>query len=167
MDGAQRSFVEKVKSGQDYAALHIHAHHALAGILKDQDFIRMTAESAVESGVSSAFYPHGLGHMIGLQVHDVGGFQKDETGGTIAKPAGHPYLRLTRTLEPRMVTTIEPGIYFIDVLLAEIRNKPQSKDINWDKVDKFRRYGGIRIEDDVVCTDGAAENLTRDAFAAI
>jgi Xaa-Pro dipeptidase len=167
VDVAQRSFVEKVKTGQDYAALHIHAHHALAGILKDQGFIRMSAESAVESGVSSAFYPHGLGHMIGLQVHDVGGFQKDETGGTIAKPPGHPYLRLTRTLEPRMVTTIEPGIYFIDMLLAEIKNKPQSKDINWDKVDKFRRYGGIRIEDDVVCTEGAPENLTRDAFAAI
>jgi Xaa-Pro dipeptidase len=166
VDAAQRSFVEKVKTGQDYAALHIHAHHALAGILKEQDFIRMSAESAVESGVSSAFYPHGLGHMIGLQVHDVGGFQKDETGGTIAKPPGHPYLRLTRTLEPRMVTTIEPGIYFIDMLLAEIKNKPQSKDINWDKVDKFRRYGGIRIEDDVVCTEGAPENLTRDAFAA-
>jgi Xaa-Pro dipeptidase len=167
VDVAQRSFVEKVKTGQDYATLHIHAHHALAGILKDQDFIRMSAEGAVESGVSSAFYPHGLGHMIGLQVHDVGGFQKDETGGTIAKPPGHPYLRLTRTLEPRMVTTIEPGIYFIDMLLAEIKNTPQSKDINWDKVDKFRRYGGIRIEDDVVCTEGAPENLTRDAFAAI
>ena len=167
VDVAQRSFVEKVKTGQDYAALHIHAHHALAGILKDQDFIRMSAESAVESGVSSAFYPHGLGHMIGLQVHDVGGFQKDESGGSIAKPPGHPYLRLTRTLEPRMVTTIEPGIYFIDMLLAEIKNKPQAKDINWDKVDKFRRYGGIRIEDDVVCTEGAPENLTRDAFAAI
>jgi Xaa-Pro dipeptidase len=167
VDAAQVSFVEKVKTGQDYAALHIHAHHALAGILKDQDFIRMSAESAVESGVSSAFYPHGLGHMIGLQVHDVGGFQKDETGGSIAKPPGHPYLRLTRTLEPRMVTTIEPGIYFIDMLLAEIRSKPQSKDVNWDKVDKFRRYGGIRIEDDVVCTEGAPENLTRDAFAAI
>jgi Xaa-Pro dipeptidase len=166
VDQAQRSFVEKVRPGQDYAALHIHAHHALAGILKDQAFIRMSAESAVESGVSSVFYPHGLGHMIGLQVHDVGGFQKDESGGTIAKPAGHPYLRFTRTMEPRMVTTIEPGIYFIDMLLAEIRNKPQSKDINWGKVERFRRYGGIRIEDDVVCTTGAPENLTREAFAA-
>lgn len=167
VDCAQRSFVEKVRKGQDYAALHIHAHHTLGGILKDQDFIRMTPESAVESGVSTAFFPHGLGHMIGLQVHDVGGFQNDDSGGTIPHPAGHPYLRLTRTLEPRMVTTIEPGIYFIDILMAELKKKPQSKDINWNKVDKFRRYGGIRIEDDVVCTEGAPENLTRDAFAAI
>jgi Xaa-Pro dipeptidase len=166
VDKAQRSFVEKVKKGQDYAALHIHAHHALASILREQNFIRLSAEAAVETGVSSAFFPHGLGHMLGLQVHDVGGFQKDDSGGTIAKPPGHPYLRFTRTLEPRMVTTIEPGIYFIDMLLAELKNKPQSKDINWDKVDKFRRYGGIRIEDDVVCTERAPENLTRDAFAA-
>ncbi len=167
VDSAQRGFVEKVRKGQDYAALHIHAHHVLAGILHAQGFIRMSAESAVETGVSGVFFPHGLGHFLGLQVHDVGGFQKDDSGGTIAKPPGHPYLRLTRTLEPRMVTTIEPGIYFIDMLLAELKNNPQSKDINWDKVDKFRRYGGIRIEDDVVCTDGAPENLTRDAFMGI
>jgi Xaa-Pro dipeptidase len=126
----------------------------------------MSPESAVETGVSTAFFPHGLGHPIGLQVHDVAGFQKDDSGGTIPRPASHPYLRFTRTLEARMVVTIEPGIYFIDLLLAKLKEKPQSKDINWNKVDKFRRYGGIRIEDDIVCTSGEPENLTRDAFAA-
>jgi len=65
------------------------------------------------------------------------------------------------------VVTIEPGLYFIDMLLAELRSKPEAKDIDWAKVDAFRQYGGIRIEDDVVCTDGAPENLTRDAFALI
>ena len=69
-------------------------------------------------------------------------------------------------VEPGMVTTIEPGIYFIDMLLAELRKKPVAKDVNWDKVDAFRKYGGIRIEDDVVCTNGEPENLTREAFAA-
>ena len=166
VDAAQRGFVARVKKGQSYPELHIHAHHALAGILREQDFIRLSPESAVETGVSSIFFPHGLGHMLGLQVHDVAGFQKDENGGTIPRPPGQPYLRFTRTLEPRMVTTIEPGIYFIDLLLAELKNKPQARDVNWDKVDAFRRFGGIRIEDDVVCTDGAPENLTRDAFAA-
>lgn len=167
LDAAQRGFVDKVRCGQNYPDLHIHAHHVLAGILKDQDFIGLSPESAVETGVSRVFFPHGLGHFLGLQVHDVGGFQKDDSGGTIAKPDGHPYLRLTRMLQPRMVVTIEPGIYFIDMLLAELKNGAHSKDINWDKVDKFRRYGGIRIEDDVACTDDAPENLTRDAFAAI
>ena len=165
VDGAQRGFADKVRGGQSYPALHIHAHHVLAGILKDHGFIRGSAEGAVESGVSSAFFPHGLGHPIGLQVHDVAGFQKDESGGTLPKPPGHPYLRFTRTLEPGMVVTIEPGIYFIDMLLAELKSRPAARDVDWDKVDRFRRYGGIRIEDDVVCTDGAPENLTRDAFA--
>jgi len=165
VDAAQRGFVEKVTKGQNYADLHVHAHHVLAGILREHDFVRMSAESAVESGVSTTFFPHGLGHMIGLQVHDIGGFQKDESGGTLPKPAGHPYLRFTRTLQPGMVVTIEPGLYFIDMLLAELKKAPHANDVNWDKVERFRRYGGIRIEDDVVCTGGAPENLTRDAFA--
>ena len=165
VDAAQQGFVAKVRAGQSYPELHIHAHHVLAGVLREHGFIRMSAESAVESGVSSAFFPHGLGHPIGLQVHDVAGFQQSERGGTIARPDGHPYLRMTRALEPGMVVTIEPGLYFIDMLLAELRDKPFAADIDWAKVDAFRQYGGIRIEDDVVCTDGAPENLTRDAFA--
>jgi Xaa-Pro dipeptidase len=166
VDDAQLGFCAKVKKGQSYPDLHVHAHHVLAEILRKHGFIRMSAESAVESGVSSTFFPHGLGHGIGLQVHDVAGFQESERGGTIPKPPGHPYLRLTRKLEPGMVTTIEPGLYFIDMLLAELKKKPVAKDVNWEKVDAFRKYGGIRIEDDVVCTTGTPENLTRDAFAA-
>ncbi|HJU39454.1 MAG TPA: Xaa-Pro dipeptidase [Tahibacter sp.] len=166
VDAVQRGLCDKVRKGQNYPELHLHAHHALAGVLREHGFIRMSPESAVESGVSSTFFPHGLGHFIGLQVHDVGGFQRDETGGTIAKPAGHPYLRLTRTIDAGHVMTIEPGLYFIDMLLAELKARPVARDVDWDKVDAFRKYGGIRIEDDVACTDGAPENLTRDAFAA-
>ncbi|HEY1589581.1 MAG TPA: Xaa-Pro dipeptidase [Rhodanobacter sp.] len=165
VDAAQQGFVAKVRAGQSYPELHIHAHHVLAGVLREHGFIRMSAESAVESGVTSTFFPHGLGHPIGLQVHDVAGFQQNEHGGSIARPAGHPYLRMTRVLEPGMVVTIEPGLYFIDMLLEELKATPQAADIDWSKVDAFRQYGGIRIEDDVVCTDGAPENLTRDAFA--
>jgi len=167
VDAAQRGFVARVRAWQSYPELHIHAHHVLAGVLREHGFIRMSAESAVESGVSSAFFPHGLGHPIGLQVHDVAGFQQNERGGSIARPDRHPYLRMTRVLEPNMVVTIEPGLYFIDMLLAELRDKPVSKEIAWDRVEAFRQYGGIRIEDDVVCTDDAPENLTRDAFAAM
>jgi Xaa-Pro dipeptidase len=97
----------------------------------------------------------------------VAGFQRDEHGGTIGRPDGHPYLRMTRVLEPGMVVTIEPGLYFIDMLLEELRSKSVASDINWDKVDAFRKFGGIRIEDDVVCTNDVPENLTRDAFALL
>ena len=167
VDGAQQGFAGRVRAGQSYPELHIHAHHVLAGILKDHGFVRMSAESAVESGVSSVFFPHGLGHPIGLQVHDVAGFQASEAGGTIARPPGHPYLRMTRALEPGMVVTIEPGLYFIDLLLADLRNKPHARDVDWTRVEAFRPYGGIRIEDDVACTEGEPENLTREAFATL
>ena len=167
MHAAQQGFVAKVHAGQSYAELHLHAHHVLAGVLHEHGFIRMSAESAVESGVTRAFFPHGLGHSIGLQVHDVGGFAKNDRGDSAPRPDGHPFLRMTRTLDPNMVVTIEPGLYFIEMLLAELHDKPVAKDIAWDKVEAFKPYGGIRIEDDVLCTDGAPENLTREAFAAL
>ena len=165
VEAAQLSFAAKVRAGQSYPELHIHAHHVLAGVLREHGFIRMEPETAVETGVTAAFFPHGLGHPIGLQVHDVAGFQQGERGGSIPRPAGHPYLRMTRTLEPGMVVTIEPGLYFIDMLLAELRERPVAKDIDWERIELFKPYGGIRIEDDVACTGGEPENLTRDAFA--
>ncbi|MGH8190253.1 MAG: Xaa-Pro dipeptidase [Rhodanobacteraceae bacterium] len=166
VENAQLGFCAKVRAGQSYPELHVHAHHVLMQVLHDLGFITCSAEAAVASGISSTFFPHGLGHSIGLQVHDVAGFARDEAGGTIAKPEGHPYLRLTRSLEPGMVVTIEPGLYFIDMLLAELKSKPAAKDVVWAKVNSFKKYGGIRIEDDVVCTTGEPVNLTREAFAA-
>jgi Xaa-Pro dipeptidase len=119
----------------------------------------------VSSGVTAVFFPHGLGHPLGLQVHDVAGFQRDECGGTIPRPHGHPYLRMTRVLEAGMVVTIEPGLYFIDMLLQPLRSSAMAREIDWAAVDAMRPYGGIRIEDDVLVTHAAPENLTRDAFA--
>lgn len=166
VDRAQQRMCDAVRAGFDYKQLHLDAHVALAGVLRDFGVIRMSPESAVASGVSATFFPHGIGHGIGLQVHDVAGFHASDAGGVIAKPDGHPYLRLTRVLEPGMVVTIEPGIYFIDMLLAQLKAGPHAGEVDWERVDTFRPFGGIRIEDDVVCTDGVPENLTRDAFAA-
>ena len=126
----------------------------------------MDPGTMLETGVTSTFFPHGLGHPIGLQVHDVAGFMASDAGGTIPKPEGHPFLRMTRTLEPGMVVTIEPGIYFIDMLLAKLKSGPHAAAVNWDAVDHLRKFGGVRIEDEVHCTEGAPENLTREAFAA-
>lgn len=165
VDAVQQRLCGKVRAGKDYAQLHIQAHHLLAQVLVDHDFVRMTAEEAVSSGVSSVFFPHGLGHPIGLQVHDVAGFAADEQGTMIDAPDGHPFLRMTRTLAPGMVVTIEPGLYFVDLLLAELREKPESARVNWNKIAEFRKFGGIRIEDNVVCTADEPENLTRAAFA--
>ena len=102
-------------------------------------------------------------------MHDVAGLAADDSGeAEIPRPEGHPYLRLTRRLEPGFVVTIEPGIYFIDLLLEEARRTAAGRHIQWDVVRRLQPYGGIRIEDDVVCTEGdVPQNLTRDAFAAI
>jgi Xaa-Pro dipeptidase len=165
VDAAQQAMCAQVRAGTDYRQLHQDAHLALAGILSDFGIITVAPDVAVETGVSAAFFPHGLGHGIGLQVHDVGGFAASDRGGTIDKPPGHPYLRLTRVLEPGMVVTIEPGLYFIDMLLEQLREKGLGPSVDWNRVDAFRPFGGIRIEDDVACTDGEPLNLTREGFA--
>jgi Xaa-Pro dipeptidase len=165
VDAAQLKMCDQVRAGVDYKQIHIDAHFALAGVLKDFGVINVSPEAAVATGVSSAFFPHGIGHGIGLQVHDVAGFAASDEGGTIAKPDGHPYLRLTRVLEPGMVVTIEPGLYFIDMLLDEVKKNGHGDSVDWARVEAFKPFGGIRIEDDVACTDVAPVNLTRDGFA--
>ncbi|MFC5579244.1 Xaa-Pro dipeptidase [Lysobacter niabensis] len=166
VDNAQQKMCAQVRAGFDYKQLHLDAHLSLARILQEFRLINVSPEVAVETGVSSAFFPHGIGHGIGLQVHDVAGFAESDRGGTIPKPAGHPYLRLTRKLEAGMAVTIEPGIYFIDMLLEELKDKGLGPSVNWDRVSAFKPFGGIRIEDDVVCTDSEPLNLTREQFSA-
>ncbi len=166
VDQAQQAMCAQVRAGFDYKQLHLDAHLSLARILHEFRLVNVAPEVAVETGVSSAFFPHGIGHGIGLQVHDVAGFAESDRGGTIAKPAGHPFLRLTRVLEPGMAVTIEPGLYFIDMLLEELKDKGLGPSVNWDRVAAFKPFGGIRIEDDVVCTEGDPINLTREQFAA-
>ena len=166
VDAAQQKMCAAVRAGVDYKQLHVDAHLALMGILKDFGVITGSPEAALASGVSAAFFPHGIGHLIGAQVHDVAGFAASDRGGRIERPAGHPYLRMTRVLEPGMVVTIEPGLYFIDMLLDEVKQAGNAASVNWERVDFFRPYGGIRIEDEVLCTGGDADNLTRPVFAA-
>jgi Xaa-Pro dipeptidase len=117
--------------------------------------------------VTRTFLPHGIGHLLGLEVHDVGGFMRSAEGGEIAKPEGHPYLRLTRVLEPGFVVTMEPGIYFIPQLLGSARSDARGQHINWPRVEALAHFGGIRIEDDLAVTEHGCENLTRDAFSAV
>jgi Xaa-Pro dipeptidase len=129
--------------------------------------ITLEPEQALASGVTAAFLPHGLGHLLGVQVHDVGGFRPAADAEPIPRPPGHPALRLTRRLEPGMVVTVEPGIYFIDSLLAQLRAGPHGRTVNWPLVERLSAYGGIRIEDNVVVTASGHDNLTRTAFADV
>jgi Xaa-Pro dipeptidase len=166
VDHEQRDLASKVRAGTDYRQLHLEAHLRLGSVLKSLEIVDMDPGSMLETGVSSTFFPHGLGHPIGLQVHDVAGFS-DVDGNLIPRPPGHAFLRMTRTLAPGMVVTIEPGIYFIPTLLAKLKAGPQAKSVDWKKVEHLAKFGGVRIEDEVHCTEGAPENLTRDAFAEL
>ena len=167
MDQMQQSLCASVRPGVDWRDVHLSSHRLIAEILRDADITTCDADEAVETGVSSVFLPHGLGHLLGLQVHDVGGFMRAPEGGSIPRPDGHPYLRLTRVLEESFVVTMEPGLYFIDPLLSQARADHRGAKINWARVDQLRPFGGIRIEDNLAITAHGCENLTRDAFAAV
>ncbi len=167
MDSAQLAMCSGVRPGVDYRDVHLDAHRRIAAILEEMNFVSMDPELMVSSGVSGFFFPHGIGHYIGLQVHDVSGFASDRDGTPIPKPEGHPFLRLTRVVEPRQVFTIEPGLYFIDSLLGELRRGEHTASVNWEKVDRFRKYGGVRIEDNIVVTEDGHRNLTREVFPQV
>ncbi len=166
VDAAQQALAEQVRPGADYREIHLAAHRAIGGILAAHGIVKATPEAAVESGLTSIFFPHGIGHLLGLMVHDAGGFMAAPDGGTLPKPEGHPYLRLTRKLEPGFVVTIEPGIYFIESLLAKAKNDARGRMVDWARVESLVPCGGIRIEDNVVAQAGSPRNLTREAFAA-
>jgi len=167
MESMEQEIVNQVRVGVDYRDLHVATHKMLAGVLVDAELASGDPDTLLETGVTSAFFPHGLGHLLGIQVHDVGGFMEGESGTTIDPPSGHPYLRLTRELEENMVLTIEPGLYAIDMLLENLRGTPAESHVNWDSVDWLRPFGGIRIEDNVRVLINDRENLTRDAFAQL
>jgi Xaa-Pro dipeptidase len=167
MDKAQLRLCDLVRGGNTNSQIHIQAHLEVGKILQDFQLVNMSPEAMLEAGVTHTFFPHGIGHFLGLQVHDVGGYLKDARGTTEPKPVGHKYLRLTRELLGNEVITIEPGLYFIDMLLAELQASEHAGLVAWTEIDALKHYGGIRIEDNVRVVKGAApENLTRDAFLA-
>jgi Xaa-Pro dipeptidase len=115
-------------------------------------------DEAMAANIGAVFMPHGLGHFLGIDTHDVGGYP-----GSSKRPelAGYARLRTTRTLEENMYITVEPGCYFIDVLLDEALADPaRGKFLNAAAIQPYRGTGGVRIEDDVLVTATGCENFT-------
>jgi Xaa-Pro dipeptidase len=165
-DELQSKLCAQVKVGADWRDIHQASYRAISEFLREAGIINVSADEAVDNALTSVFYPHGIGHLLGLQVHDVGGFLRDAAGGTIERPYNHPFLRLTRKLEDGFVVTVEPGLYFIEQLLNEAKQKPIGKMIEWRRVEQLKPFGGIRIEDNVVARPGKSQNLTRPGFGA-
>jgi Xaa-Pro dipeptidase len=166
MDTLQLELVSEVKAGVDFKDLHLLTHRKVADLLVAVGLASGSADALIENGVTAAFFPTGLGHLLGIQVHDVGGFMEDEGGNTIDRPSGHPWLRLTRLLEVDQVLTVEPGTYVIDMLLENLEGSAGAALVNKDKVDWLRPFGGARVEDNVRVLADGCENFTRAAFAA-
>lgn len=164
MNEAQLAMCAALRPGMPYADLQIIAHRHVAGILIEFGIARGEADELVANGTTRAFFPHGIGHYLGAQVHDVGGKQADEKGTPIPQPEAHPFLRTLRTVDVDHVFTVEPGLYFIPSLLEQLRATPAGRQVDWQRVEYFRPFGGIRIEDNIRVTADGHENFTRPAF---
>jgi Xaa-Pro dipeptidase len=165
-DELQLKLCAQVRVGLDWRDFHAASYRAISEFLREAGVITVSADEAVDHALTSVFYPHGIGHLLGLQVHDAGGTQASPDGKQIERPYNHPALRLTRKLEDGFVVTVEPGFYFIDQLLDAAKQKPIGKMIDWKRVEQLKKFGGVRIEDNVVARPGGQENLTRPAFSA-
>jgi Xaa-Pro dipeptidase len=165
-DELQLDLCARVRVGLDWKDFHQASYRAISEFLREVGVINVSADEAIDSALTTVFYPHVIGHLLGLQVHDVGGLQGTPEGKLIERPYNHPFLRLTRKLEDGYVVTVEPGFYFIDQLLDEAKTKATGRMIDWKRVDQLKKFGGVRIEDNVVARAGGQENLTRPAFNA-
>ena len=165
MDEHQQALIHRIPDFSNYTDLHLAMQLRVSQLLVDSGLSTMSPESQVETGTSFHFMPHGLGHLVGLQTHDVGGLQLDISGTLKQPPEKHPALRLTRNIEDDMVFTIEPGLYFIPMLLQQLQASEHSNAFNWPLINELVPYGGIRIEDNILMKGGQPQNLTRQAFA--
>ncbi len=150
----QKTLCMQAQPGQHYESLHDDAHRLLGELLVDRKLVKCSGEAAVASGLTRRFFPHGLGHSLGLQCHDVGCAE-------LRPRADNPFLRNTTIIAEGQLFTIEPGIYFIDQLLDETRASEMGRDVDWRLVDELTPYGGVRIEDDLVVRGDGLQNLTR------
>jgi len=154
----ERHAIAGCKPGTEWRDLHLAAAHEIAEGLVSLGLLVGSAESLVERDTHALFFPHGLGHMVGLGVRDASGYLPGRERS--ARP-GLAMLRTDLPLEKGYVMTVEPGIYFIPALLQDPALRERHRDaVRWDRVDALMDFGGIRIEDDVLVTDAKPEVLT-------
>lgn len=164
MEQFKLQIIDELAIGVNYLHYHTRMQQMISVLLSEHQFIKLSAEQIFEEGISRTFFPHGLGHFLGIQVHDVAGFQQNVRGTHKAPPEVYPSLRCTRDLQSNMVLTVEPGFYFIDMLLNQWKSGTLSSVFNWQKINAFKCFGGIRTEDNIVMRASGAENLTAKAW---
>lgn len=160
---AQEGVISAASPAHDNREMHRLAARTIAGGLTALGLMKGNLEDAVEVGAHALFFPHGIGHMMGLDVHDM-----EDLGDIVGYPEGEErstqfglgFLRMTRKLEPGFVITVEPGIYFIPALIDQWRAEGNHTEfIDYDRVEEFKDFGGIRIEDDILITEDGCRAL--------
>ncbi|MEZ0392771.1 MAG: M24 family metallopeptidase [Pseudobdellovibrionaceae bacterium] len=153
---AQKTSISLCTMGREWHDVHRASAEIIANGLKELKILKGETDSLLESGAISVFFPHGVGHMVGLKVRDVG-----------ANPLKPPRMscgvrvRVDFPLQENFVMTVEPGLYFVDALLERKETRQKfSQMIDWNEVEKWRGFGGIRLEDDILITSQGPENLT-------
>jgi Xaa-Pro aminopeptidase len=156
---ALRAASDRVAPGVEWRDVHRTAALTIANGLTAARILRGDAESLVESGAVGLFFPHGIGHLVGLGVRDAGEPLYDRRH----EPPPYPNLRIDLPLEPGMVVTVEPGVYFVPALLQDPERRARHRDeVDWDRVDRMLGFGGIRIEDNLLVTGSGHEVITAD-----
>ena len=150
--------IEKMRPGISFKEVHLHSAKIITENMIQLGFMKGNPDNAVEAGAHALFFPHGLGHQMGLDVHDMEGLGENYVGYDDkikrSDQFGLAYLRYAKPMEPGLVLTVEPGIYFMPELIAQWKSQNKHTEfINYDKVEKTIGFGGIRIEDDVLVTE--------------
>ncbi len=160
---AQLASIALVRSNVRYRDVHLESASVLASALVELGLLRGEVDGLVERGAHAAFFPHGVGHLIGLDVHDMelyGDLVGYGAEGRRSDQFGLSFLRLDRDLRPGMVVTVEPGLYFVPAILGDAALRERLGDaVAWDEAERWLPFGGVRIEDDVLVTDGAPRVL--------
>ena len=155
---AHSEVIESIRPGVKMEDLHLMAARIMMGGLKHMGILKGEIDDIMEKNIFALFFPHGLGHFLGLDTHDVGGYPKGVE--RIDRP-GIKFLRARRELQPGMVITIEPGIYFVPAVLeSAIDDLEKAVFLDVEKVKGLLNFGGVRIEDDILVTETGYENLT-------
>ena len=156
---AQRAAIDAVGPGVEWRDVHLIASLAIVEGLSAAGILRGSADSLVQSGAVRLFFPHGIGHLVGLGVRDAGEPLYERRND----PPPFDNLRIDLPLEPGMVVTVEPGVYFVPALLEDPERRARHRDaVDWDRVDRMIGFGGIRIEDDLLITADGHEVITGD-----
>jgi len=154
---AQQTAIQSIKPGVMFKDIHLKAASIIASGLNELGLMKGDVDEAVQTGAHALFFPHGIGHMIGLDVHDMEDLGENYVGydDTVQRSEqfGLAYLRLAKKLKPGHVLTVEPGIYFIPALIEQwATEKKFASFIDYEKLKEYKDFGGIRIEDDVLVT---------------